>query len=143
MIQNSHHVWLDHLNIWDGRDGNIDIVTGSGYVTVSWCKLWYTDFQNDHRYSCLVGNGAEHGDTDRTDTDRNTGGTTSRDTDRTDCRDTDESYIKGAQQPFVDNPRQNWKKSQKNMWFCVDSCCFAKNEENRRNQSLKKANKTL
>ncbi len=64
LIQNSHHIWLDHLNVWDGRDGNIDIVTGSSYVTVSWCKMWYTSSEHDHRYSCLVGNGAEHADTD-------------------------------------------------------------------------------
>lgn len=45
---------------------------GSDYITVSWCKLSYTDDANDgvipdhdHRLSCLIGSGAgDHDDTD-------------------------------------------------------------------------------
>lgn len=65
LVQRSHHVWLDRLNIWDGRDGNMDLVTGIDFITVSWCKFWYTNAAHDHRFSNLVGSGAgDHGDTD-------------------------------------------------------------------------------
>ena len=62
--RNSHHLWFDHLNVWDSRDGNLDLTQGSDYITVSWCKFWYTDPANDHRLSCLVGSGSDNGDTD-------------------------------------------------------------------------------
>lgn len=60
----SHHIWLDHLNIWDGEDGNMDIVTESDYVTVSWCKFWYSDREKNHRLSNLVGSGGGDHDED-------------------------------------------------------------------------------
>lgn len=71
-IENSHHVWLNHLNIWNSTDGNIDIKIGSDYITVSWCKLWYSDDTvvngvdvHKHRLSCLIGSGAgDHAATD-------------------------------------------------------------------------------
>lgn len=71
-IKGSHHIWLNHLNIWNSFDGNVDITLGSDYITVSWCKMWYTpetddsvDPEQDHRLSCLVGSGAgDHDDTD-------------------------------------------------------------------------------
>lgn len=66
-IKNSHHIWLNHLSIWNSTDGNIDITMGSDYVTVSWCKLWYTNSakkSHPHRLSCLVGSGTGHDDTD-------------------------------------------------------------------------------
>lgn len=65
LVQNCQHVWLDRLNIWDGRDGNMDLVTGVDFITVSWCKFWYTSAEHDHRLSNLVGSGAgDHADTD-------------------------------------------------------------------------------
>lgn len=74
-IKRSHHVWLNHLNIWDSTDGNVDITLGSDYITVSWCKMWYSEEadngvapEQDHRLSCLVGSGA--GDHDDTDMDK-------------------------------------------------------------------------
>ena len=60
----SHHLWFDHLNVWDSRDGNLDLTVGSDCITVSWCKFWYEDITNDHRLSCLVGNGSTSADTD-------------------------------------------------------------------------------
>ncbi len=71
-IKGSHHLWLNHLNIWNSTDGNVDITLGSDYITVSWCKMWYTPDaddevapEQDHRLSCLVGSGAgDHDDTD-------------------------------------------------------------------------------
>jgi pectate lyase len=61
----SHHVWIDHCDISDGTDGNLDITQGSDDVTVSWTKFHYTDRTDDagsdstgasgHRFSNLVG----------------------------------------------------------------------------------------
>lgn len=59
-IRNSHHVWVDHVNIWDAKDGNLDITSGADYVTVSWCKFWYTDSNHDHRRNTLIGSGTGH-----------------------------------------------------------------------------------
>mgnify|MGYP003575059146 FL=1 len=56
-VRDSHHVWIDHLNIWDGGDGNLDITRESSYVTVSWCKFWYTDRRHPHRLAALIGSG--------------------------------------------------------------------------------------
>lgn len=59
-VEHSHHVWLDHLNIWDAPDGNLDIKGSSNYVTVSWCKFWYTDERHEHRLSNLVSSGTHN-----------------------------------------------------------------------------------
>lgn len=56
-IRNSHHIWLNHLNIWDAGDGLLDITRESSYVTVSWCKFWYTDKAHQHRLCALIGSG--------------------------------------------------------------------------------------
>ena len=56
-LRNSHHVWLDHLNVWDGGDGNLDITSQSTHVTVSWCKFSYTDKNHPHRFCALIGSG--------------------------------------------------------------------------------------
>lgn len=53
-----NHFWVDHLNIWDGGDGNLDITNASSYGTVSWCKFWYTDASHPHRLCALIGSGA-------------------------------------------------------------------------------------
>jgi pectate lyase len=63
--KNAHHVWVDHCDISDGTDGNLDITNGANYVTVSWTKFHYSprtdDVGNDstgafgHRYANLVG----------------------------------------------------------------------------------------
>src|SRR5574344_1674325 len=57
-VHNSNHIWFDHLNIWNGTDGNLDITNQSSYVTVSWCKFWYTDANHPHRLNALIGSGA-------------------------------------------------------------------------------------
>ncbi|KAK6514721.1 hypothetical protein TWF281_004917 [Arthrobotrys megalospora] len=53
----SHHIWYDHLNIWDASDGLLDITQESDYQTVSWCKFWYSSSSADHRLASLVGSG--------------------------------------------------------------------------------------
>lgn len=53
-LNNSHHVWLDHLDIADGQDGNLDITNKSDFVTVSYCKFSYT-YDKQHAFSNLNG----------------------------------------------------------------------------------------
>ena len=50
----AQHIWIDHVTIWDGQDGNLDIVHGANYVTLSWVKFHYTTIGN-HNYCNLVG----------------------------------------------------------------------------------------
>ncbi|MGC4067017.1 MAG: hypothetical protein QM784_20750 [Polyangiaceae bacterium] len=54
---NSHHVWYDHLAIWDAGDGLLDITNQSNYHTVSWTKFYYTNSANGHRLASLNGSG--------------------------------------------------------------------------------------
>lgn len=49
----AHHVWLDHVDIADGQDGNCDLSQGSDYVTVSWAHFHYT-YAKEHRFSNLL-----------------------------------------------------------------------------------------
>jgi pectate lyase len=54
--RNTHHLWIDHCEVWDCSDGLIDITVASSFCTVSWCKLYYVN-QTEHRLACLIGNG--------------------------------------------------------------------------------------
>lgn len=49
------HIWVDHCTFIDGMDGNFDISNGSDFITVSWCKFYYTDRAYDHMNTNLVG----------------------------------------------------------------------------------------
>jgi pectate lyase len=58
----SHHIWVDHLDVSDGSDGNLDITSGADFVTVSWTKFSYSTRRTDalagesgHRFSNLIG----------------------------------------------------------------------------------------
>lgn len=62
----SHHIWLDHLELRDGGDGNLDMVHGSDYITVSWTKFVYSQLPvggttvrdsdpGAHQFACLIG----------------------------------------------------------------------------------------
>src|SRR5262252_6967406 len=65
IIYGAHHIWVDHCDISDGTDGNLDVSIGSDFVTISWTKFHYTSrtdpIGNDstgaygHRFSNLVG----------------------------------------------------------------------------------------
>jgi len=55
-VQNSTNVWIDHLDIWDGQDGNLDIVNASNYITVTWTKFHYTSASSNHMFCDLLGN---------------------------------------------------------------------------------------
>jgi pectate lyase len=54
---NARHIWLDHLDIADGQDGNTDIVDGTDLVTVSWTKFHYTALSYQHADANGVGSG--------------------------------------------------------------------------------------
>jgi pectate lyase len=54
-VNTAHHIWIDHCDISDGSDGNLDITDRSDYVTVSWTKLWYRSSTRIHRYSNIIG----------------------------------------------------------------------------------------
>jgi pectate lyase len=58
----AHHVWIDHCEIWDGPDGNLDMSHAVNWITVSWTKFRYTPNYkrppgetSDHRFSSLLG----------------------------------------------------------------------------------------
>jgi pectate lyase len=58
----AHHIWFDHDDVYDGSDGNLDVISGSDFVTISWTKFHYSTARTDplagasgHRYSNLIG----------------------------------------------------------------------------------------
>jgi pectate lyase len=57
IINSSHHIWVDHCNILNTPDGLLDVTKGSDYVTVSWCRFYYTpdSINTSHRFPCLIG----------------------------------------------------------------------------------------
>jgi pectate lyase len=58
ITSSSHHVWVDHCEVLNGSDGNLDVNDGSDYVTISWTKFSYTGGRtNGHQFSNLVGSG--------------------------------------------------------------------------------------
>ncbi|RYY83519.1 MAG: hypothetical protein EOO15_21215, partial [Chitinophagaceae bacterium] len=54
-IQTATNVWIDHCEIWDGQDGNLDISNDANYVTVSWTKFLYTSASSNHQFCNLIG----------------------------------------------------------------------------------------
>jgi pectate lyase len=66
----AHHIWIDHLDVSDGSDGNLDVTDGSDCVTISWTKFHYSATRvagytgEVHHFSNLVGgDDAATGDT--------------------------------------------------------------------------------
>ena len=55
--EEAHHVWIDHLDVSDGSDGNLDVNDASDYITISWTKFSYSSTARTHRYSNLIGSG--------------------------------------------------------------------------------------
>ena len=54
----AHHVWVDHCDISDGSDGNLDVNDGADYVTISYTKFSYSGQRpGAHQFSNLVGSG--------------------------------------------------------------------------------------
>jgi len=53
----AHHIWLDHCDISDGSDGNLDITDAADYITISWTKFSYSAPRpSGHRFCNLIGN---------------------------------------------------------------------------------------
>jgi pectate lyase len=69
-ISGGHHIWVDHLDVSDGSDGNMDITNAADCVTVSWTKFHYSASRvagytgEVHHFSNLIGgDDAATGDT--------------------------------------------------------------------------------
>lgn len=56
VIDGTHHLWIDHCDISDGSDGNLDITRASDFITVSWTRFSYSGRRSGgHQFSNLVG----------------------------------------------------------------------------------------
>ncbi len=55
IINGTSHMWIDHCNLTDGIDGNLDITVKSDFITISWCTFSYTSRAYDHMNSNLIG----------------------------------------------------------------------------------------
>ena len=55
-VQGGTRVWIDHVEVYDGEDGNLDVINGANYVTISWSKFHYTSASSEHQFSNLIGN---------------------------------------------------------------------------------------
>lgn len=67
----SKNIWIDHCDFQDGVDGNLDAVTKSDKMTISWCKFSYLiapwpieDGSDDFRCSSRWGTSDNRGDDD-------------------------------------------------------------------------------
>jgi len=49
-----HHVWVDHCSLHDTTDGIVDATREADFITVSWCKMFYTA-PNGHQDVDLIG----------------------------------------------------------------------------------------
>ena len=49
----AENIWLDHLDILDGQDGNCDVTQGPNNITITWCKFGYSYFK-PHPFSNLI-----------------------------------------------------------------------------------------
>ncbi len=60
--QDVKNVWVDHMDIADGEDGNLDITHACDYITISWTKFTYSSLSEpsgvsgkSHRFCNLIG----------------------------------------------------------------------------------------
>ena len=54
-LQECENIWVDHCTFVDCADGSLDISHGADWITVSWCKFYYTNPSADHRFANLIG----------------------------------------------------------------------------------------
>jgi pectate lyase len=59
------NLFITHCTIYNCPDGCLDITRGCDFVTVSWCKFYYTDPNAGHRFVNLVGGDDGHWADDR------------------------------------------------------------------------------
>jgi uncharacterized repeat protein (TIGR02543 family) len=50
------NVWIDHCELYDGQDGNMDITNGANFIAITWCKFYYTGASSNHQFCNLIGN---------------------------------------------------------------------------------------
>jgi pectate lyase len=50
-------IFITNCTVYDCKDGCIDITGRADYITVSWCKFFYTDPTYSHRFVNLIGSG--------------------------------------------------------------------------------------
>jgi pectate lyase len=50
-------IFITNCTLYDCKDGCIDITGRADYITVSWCKFYYTDSNDSHRFVNLIGAG--------------------------------------------------------------------------------------
>jgi uncharacterized repeat protein (TIGR02543 family) len=50
------NIWIDHCEIYDGQDGNLDISNGSNFIAITWCRFYYTSASSNHQFCNLIGN---------------------------------------------------------------------------------------
>jgi pectate lyase len=48
-------IFITNCTVYDCKDGCIDITGRTDYVTVSWCRFYYTGPNNSHRFVNLIG----------------------------------------------------------------------------------------
>jgi pectate lyase len=54
-IHYAHHVWVDHCDVRNAEDGNLDIVHGSDFITVSFSRFSYSEDADGDRLSMQIG----------------------------------------------------------------------------------------
>jgi pectate lyase len=59
-MRRTHHAWIDHVDISDSSDGNLDVTDQSNYVTISFSKFGYSTLTQEHRFSNLIGSGDDN-----------------------------------------------------------------------------------
>lgn len=63
-VYRAHHVWIDHCDISDGPDGNVDVTAESDYVTISWNRFSYSSSDGDNRSNLIGGDDGAVADDD-------------------------------------------------------------------------------
>ena len=65
----SKNIWIDHCDLQDGMDGNLDAKDGADKLTISWCKFAYyiapwprPGESDDHRCSSMWGSSNNRSD---------------------------------------------------------------------------------
>lgn len=55
-VWGANNVLVSHCTIYDCADGGCDITHGADYVTVEWCKFYYTAASTTHQFPMILGN---------------------------------------------------------------------------------------
>lgn len=63
IILRSDHIWVDHCSLYNCSDGCLDITRASDFLTVSWCKFFYTS-NGGHNNVDLIGHNDTNGSED-------------------------------------------------------------------------------